>query len=84
MSDLKSSYEIAMEKMKSMGMGDSESLPEELKAAIAELRKEYDAKIAEKKILLENEPELPGEISFLKQKQDDKIEELKKQYQQAK
>jgi len=84
MSGLKSSYEIAMEKMKDMGIDDSELLSDGLRAAIAELRKEYEAKIAEKKILLEDAPELPDEISFLKRKQEEKIKELKIQYQQAK
>ncbi len=77
MSEIKSSYEIAMEKMKSMGIDDSPLLSEELKNEIAEIRCEYDAKVAEKKILLKDAPELPGEIRFLEQERDKKIQSLK-------
>jgi hypothetical protein len=39
------------------------------------LNNEYEAKIAEKKILLANEPELNDELSFLVRKRDEKINE---------
>ena len=77
MSGIKSSYEIAMEKIKSMGIDDTQSLSEEEKNSVAEIRKEYEAKIAEKRILLKDEPELPDEIRFLERERDKKIESLK-------
>ena len=39
------------------------------------LNNEYEAKIAEKKILLANEPELNAELSFLERKREKKINE---------
>ena len=77
MSGIKSSYEIAMEKIKKMGIDDSRSLTENEKNIVAEIRSEYDAKIAEKKILLKDAPELPDEIRFLERERDKKIETLK-------
>jgi len=76
MSGLKSSYEIAMEKMKNMGIDDARDLSEEQKEQIAEIRSIYQAKIAERKILLKDAPELPDEISFLERERDRKIEEV--------
>jgi hypothetical protein len=77
MSEIKSSYDIAMEKMKNMGIDESQSLTEEQKNKIAGIRTTYDAKIAEKKILLKDAPELPDEIRFLERERDRKIQELK-------
>ena len=76
MSGLKSSYEIALEKMNKMGMEESQPLTEEKKKRIAEIRREYDAKIAEKKILRADAPELPDEISFLEREREKKIKSL--------
>lgn len=83
MSGLKSSYEIAMEKMTKMGLEEAQNLTEEQKAQIAEIRCMYTAKIAEKKILLKNEPELPAEISFLEREQERKIAEVYTQGKKA-
>jgi methenyltetrahydromethanopterin cyclohydrolase len=77
MASLKSSYEIAMEKMNKMGIEESRPLTEEEKKRIAEIKSEYDAKIAEKKILLKDAPELPDEIRFLERERDKKIEKAK-------
>jgi hypothetical protein len=76
MSGIKSSYEIAMEKIKKMGIDDTQSLTEEEKNRVAEIRSKYEAKIAEKKILLKDAPELPDEIRFLECERDSKIEKL--------
>ena len=76
MSGIKSSYEIAMEKMEKMGVEDKKPLTEEQKERIASVRCEYDAKIAEKKILLKDEPELPDEIRRLERYRDEKIEKV--------
>ena len=77
MSGIKSSYEIAMEKIKKMDIDDTRLLTEEEKNRVAEIRSEYEAKIAEKKILLKDTPELPDEIRFLERERDKKIESLK-------
>ncbi len=76
MSELKSSYEKALEKMEKMGMDDTKKLTEEQKKRVAEIKKNYEAKIAEKKILLSGSPELPDEIKTLERKRDDEIEKL--------
>jgi hypothetical protein len=76
MGEIKSSYEIALEKMGKMGVEDSKPLTEEQKERIASVRSEYDAKIAEKKILLKDEPELPDEIRRLERYRDEKIEKV--------
>lgn len=75
MSGLKSSYEIALEKMKEMEVDEVIKLTEEDKINISNIKNEYEAKIAEKKILLANEPELNDELSFLVRKRDEKINE---------
>ncbi len=75
MSGLKSSYEIALEKMKEMEVDEVVKLTEEDKINISNIKNEYEAKIAEKKILLVNEPELNDELSFLVRKRDEKINE---------
>jgi hypothetical protein len=59
--EMKSAIDLAMEKMKKMN-GDEEavSLTEEQKQKIAETRKEYEAKIAEKEIMVKDRlKELP-------------------------
>ena len=73
---LKSAYEAALEKMKTMGIDDAQNLSDAQKDCIAEIRKLYDAKIAEKKILLKHEENLPAEIAFLERERDRKIEEV--------
>ena len=77
MSGLKSSYEIAMEKIKNMDIDNAPGLSEEQKKKINEIRNEYKAKIAEKKILLCDAAELSPEISFLERECSKKIESIK-------
>jgi hypothetical protein len=78
MTSIKSSYDIAMEKMKNMGLDDSESsLSTEQKNRVAEIKKEYKAKIAEKEILLKGDPHLYDEIKFLEQERDKKIKAIR-------
>ena len=51
MGELKSSYELAMEKLRGRGdQDDIVKLSDEQKAEIAELRRQYKAKIAEKEL----------------------------------
>ena len=73
---LKSAYEAALEKMKSMDIDDAQSLTDEQKDRIAEIRNVYDSKIAEKKILLCNEENLPEEIAFLERERERMIAEV--------
>jgi len=73
---LKSAYEAALEKMKTMGIDDAQNLSQEQKDRIAEIRNQYGAKIAEKKILLKHEENLPDEIAFLERERDRKIEDV--------
>lgn len=76
MTGLKSSYEIALEKMKDMDIKEAKQLNEDEKQIISDIKNEYEAKIAEKKILLAGQPELTAEISFLERKRDQKINEF--------
>ena len=73
---LKSAYEAALEKMKSMDIDDAKSLTEEQKDRIAEIRNVFDSKIAEKKTLLKNDDNLPEEIAFLERERERKIAEV--------
>ena len=75
MSGLKSSYEIALEKMKEMEVDEVIKLTEEDKINISNIKNEYEAKIAEKKILLDGQPELNDELGFLERKREQKISE---------
>ena len=78
MSGLKSSYEVALEKMKEMEVDDVIKLTEEDKKNISDIKNEYEAKIAEKKILLAGQPELNDELSFLERKKEQKINDYYK------
>jgi len=73
MTALKSSYEIALEKMKKMDINDVQTLSEQEKSHIQKIKDEYNAKIAEKEILLKGQPELTEEINFLQRQRDEKI-----------
>lgn len=75
-SRLKSSLDVAMDRMKKI-VGDEEpSLSENQKARIAELRKEYAAKVAEKKILLAETEELTVELKRLEEEKEEKIKAI--------
>ena len=74
--DLKSALDLAMEKANKM-MGDEiAGLTDDQKKRIAETRKEYDAKVAEKKILLAGCEELPAELQKLNSEKEEKIEAI--------
>ncbi len=56
MAAMKSAVELAMEKIgKQQGEESSTPLTDEQRQAIGELRKQYDAKIAEKEIMMQSE-----------------------------
>ncbi len=78
MAKLKSSLEIALEKTKDLEK--EVSLSTEQKEKIAEIRRVYEAKIAEKKIILKGKPELAKEIGKLEAERDSKIQII---YQKA-
>ena len=77
MSDpLKSSLDIAMERMKKI-VGDEElSLTDDQKGRIAKIRKEYEAKAAEKKILLAGTEELTAALQSVSQEKEKKIKAI--------
>ena len=82
--ELKSTLDVAMGKMKKM-MGEEESkLNDDQKIRIAEVRKEYEAKVAEKKILLAGSEELPIELQKLSREKEEKIESIYKEAKEGK
>jgi hypothetical protein len=82
MGELKSAWEIALEKSKKMG-GEEElvRLSSNQKKEIAEIRKVYEAKIAEVEILIQDPEKKEIEIDRLRRERERKIESL---YQKAK
>jgi hypothetical protein len=76
---MKSSYELAMERM---GGGDDNPLSNEQKEKIADIDSKYKAKIAERKIFLEknlNDAQAQGnadEIDLIRRQLNDEISEL--------
>ena len=75
-SGLKSSLDVAMDRMKKIVGDDEPSLSENQKVRIADLRKEYAAKVAEKKILLAGSEELTVELKRLEEEKEDKIKAI--------
>ena len=75
-SGLKSSLDVAMDRMKKIVGDDEPSLSENQKARIAEIRKEYAAKVAEKKILLAGDEELTVELKKLGEEEEGKIKAI--------
>jgi hypothetical protein len=78
-SGLKSSLDVAMDRMKKMVGDDEPSLSEGQKIRIGELRKEYAAKVAEKKILLAGSEELTVELNRLAEEKEKKIKAIYKE-----
>ena len=77
MSDgLKSSLDIAMERMKKIVGDEDLSLSDDQKRRIAEVRKEYEAKAAEKKILLAGNEELTAALQSVSQEKEEKIKAI--------
>ena len=75
-SGLKSSLDVAMDRMKKIVGEDQPFLSENQKARIAEVRKEYAAKVAEKKILLAESEELRVELKRLEEEKEEKIKAI--------
>lgn len=77
MSDrLKSTVDVAMGRMKQMLGKEEKNLNHDQKRRIAEIRKEYEAKVAEKKILLAGTEELTVELQKLNRDKDERIKAI--------
>jgi len=75
---LKSTLDIVMEKLKGMDK-EMPELNENQKERIAEIKREYEAKIAEKKILINDKELLAKEILKLEEKREQEIEKIYKE-----
>lgn len=78
MTELKSAWEIALEKTKKMMGGEEETwhLTPEQKNEIAEIRQIYAAKIAEVEILLQDPEKREIELDRLRRERESKIEAI--------
>ena len=74
--ELKSAWELAMEKAKKMGEDDLPSLSPDQKKEIARVRKVYEAKFAEVEILVQDKEKKNLEIDRLRRERDRKIESV--------
>jgi len=81
MGELKSAWELALEKAKKMGGEETISLSSNQKAQIEEIRKIYAAKMAEVEILIQDKEKQQIELDRLRRERDRKIESI---YQRAK
>ena len=78
--ELKSTLDIVMEKTKGVTK-DLPELTEVQKQRIAEIKRKYEAKVAEAKILITDKERLPSEIAALETK---RVEEIERVYQEGK
>jgi hypothetical protein len=74
MAELKSAWELAMEKTKNVGGEESVPLTADQKQEIAEIRKKYEAKIAEAEIIITDPEKREKELDYLRRERDRKIE----------
>jgi len=81
MAELKSAWEIALEKAKKMNGGEDLSLTGNQKGEISEIRKVYEAKIAECEILIQDPEKREKELDRLRRERERKIESV---YQKSK
>lgn len=80
MGELKSSWQIAMEKAKKMEGEEEIILTSKQKDEIAEIRKTFEAKMAEVEILVKDPEKKKKEMEWLRRERDKKIESI---YQKA-
>ena len=73
MAELKSAWELAMEKTKNVGGDDVVALNADQKQEIAEIRKKYEAKIAEAEIILTDPEKREKELDYLRRERDKRI-----------
>lgn len=76
MTELKSAWELAMEKTKDVGGEDVVSLTADQKQEIAAIRKKYEAKIAEAEIILTDPEKKEKELDYIRRERDRKIESV--------
>jgi hypothetical protein len=81
MAELKSAWELAMEKTKNVGGEGVVALTADQKREIAEIRKKYEARIAEAEIILTDPEKKEKELDFIRRERDRKIESV---YEKAK
>ena len=81
MAELKSAWELAMEKTKKVGGEDAVTLTADEKQEISEIRKNYEAKIAEAEILITDPEKKEKELDYLRREKDKRIERV---YQKVK
>ena len=74
MAELKSAWELALEKTKNVGGEDVVTLTADQKQEIAEIRKKYEAKIAEAEIIITDPEKKEKELDYLRRERDRKIE----------
>lgn len=89
MAEMKSAVELAMEKLGKLQTDtSSESLTDEQRQRIGDLRKQYDAKIAEKEIMMQSEirqmmqRHQPQEVAVAAQGLQEQFQETKRALQQ--
>jgi len=76
MAELKSAWELAMEKTKNVGGEEVVALTADEKQEIAEIRKKYEAKIAEAEIIITDPEKKEKELDYLRRERDRKIESV--------
>ena len=84
MGELKSAWELAMEKTKKMGGEDAVTLTANQKREIAEIRKKYEAKIAEAEIIITDPEKKEKELDYLRRERERKIEGVYEKVQKKK
>jgi len=82
--ELKSTRDLAMEKARGMVGEGKVKLTDDQKRRIAEVRRECEAKIAEKKILLAGSDVLADELKKLNRAKDEKIDAIYKEAEEEK
>ena len=78
---LKSALELAMEKADKMGGDEIPTLTGEQRQEIAQIRKVYEAKVAEVEILVQDKEKKELDLDRLRRERDRKVESV---YQKAK
>ena len=84
MAELKSAWELALEKTKKMGGEDAVTLTADQKQEIAEIRKKYEAKIAEAEIIITDLEKKEKELDYLRRERERKIEGVYEKVQKKK
>jgi len=84
MGELKSAWELAMEKTKNVGGEEAVTLTAGQKQEIAEIRKKYKAKIAEAEIIITDPEKKEKELGYLRRERDRKIEGVYEKVQKKK